>query len=151
MVEEPILERVTVYIRAPAERVWEGITKPEILNQYWDFIVPLVKIDPRPDGEIYYGTETQEIIRGKIIEFDIGKKLVHTYKFTFLEDPPTRVSYEIKPMGEMCELTLKHDGFPSRNETFGIVSGGWEKVLCGLKTVLETGKKLPWPEEEPEG
>ena len=74
---------------------------------------------------------------------------MHTFCFAHQkDDPPSRVTYEIKAMGEMCELTLTHDQFGGETPTYRDVCGGWPVILNGLKTLLETGKGLPWPKKE---
>ena len=142
------LER-NVYMAVPAERVWRGITTPETVSRY--FLTPLLSIDLRVGGVMRYESLGTMTIEAEVLELEEGKRLVHSFAFTpetheeVEADPPTRVSYEIWPMGEMSLLELRHTGFPSQNRTFENVSAGWDKNLCGLKTVLETGEALPWP------
>ena len=139
-----------VYIAVPAEKVWQGVTTPEIVSRY--FLTPLLKIDLRVGGVMHYESLGAVTIEAEILELEEEKKLVHSFAFTpetheeVETDPPTRVSYEIWPMGEMSFLELRHTGFRSKNRTFENASVGWDKNLCGLKTVLETGKELPWPQ-----
>ena len=45
----------------------------------------------------------------------------------------------------MCSLTVTHTGFKSEDQTFADVTGGWPVILSSLKSVLETGKGMPWP------
>jgi hypothetical protein len=52
------------------------------------------------------------------------------------------VTWEIEPRGEVCKLTLVHDDFDGITETYRQVGRGWNPVLSGLKTLLETGKPL---------
>ena len=139
-----------VYLAVPAENVWQGITTPEIVSRY--FLTPLLKIDLKVGGVMHYESLGAVTVEAKILELEEGKKLVHSFAFTpdtheeVEADPPTQVSYEIWPLGEMSFLELRHKGFPSRNRTFQNATVGWDKNLSGLKTVLETGKVLPWPE-----
>jgi len=58
------------------------------------------------------------------------------------DDPPSRVTWEIEPLGNTCKLTLVHDEFPRETETFRSVGSGWPKVLSSLKSMLETGEGL---------
>ncbi len=59
-------------------------------------------------------------VEGVVIEVNPRKKLVHSFEPKFVEDKPSRVTYEIEPMGLVCKLTVTHDqcnedcGFPSR-------------------------------------
>ena len=46
------------------------------------------------------------------------------------------------PRGEVCLLTLTHDDFDGETKTYQSVRLGWNPVLSGLKTLLETGKPL---------
>ena len=58
-------------------------------------------------------------------------------------DPPSQVTWELKPAdGGVTRLTVTHDGFESETATFTSVAGGWNLVLDGLKTLLETGTPL---------
>ena len=57
-------------------------------------------------------------------------------------DPPSRITWEIEPMGPVCRLTVVHDGFEGRTATYEQVGGGMPLILSGLKTLLETGAPL---------
>jgi hypothetical protein len=58
------------------------------------------------------------------------------------EDPPSRVTWEIEPLGDTCRLTVVHADFPSETGTFKAVGSGWPMVLSSLKSLLETGEAL---------
>jgi hypothetical protein len=55
------------------------------------------------------------------------------------------VTWEIQALGEVCKLTLTHDDFDGITETYRQVGSGWNPVLSGLKTLLETGRPLAIP------
>ena len=53
---------------------------------------------------------------------------------------PTHMSWEIEQVGTSCRLTVVHSGLhPGANAE---LYDGWPMVLCGLKTLLETGEQL---------
>lgn len=145
---ESVLEYTrTVYIGANAAKVWDALVNPEIVNKY--YLAPLAKIELKKGGEIYYGSEKHKMISGVVKEAIPNEKLVHTFKFAHRsKEPSSTVSYAIHEMGEMCALTLKHDGFVSKEGTYQDITFGWETILSSLKTLLETGKTLPWPKPE---
>ena len=149
--EGPIFER-RIYIGVPAEKVWDALTNPATASKY--FLVPLQKLELKSGGQVVYGRD-KAMIEGKVVEVVQGSKLVHTFSFApeghpgSEADPPSRVSYFIQPMGDMCVLELRHDRFPSENQTFHNISGGWDVMLSAMKTLLETGKLLPWPKPTP--
>ncbi len=146
MSEAPVIEQ-TVYIGAPAEKVWQAIVDPSAVKEY--HYLPLTKVEVEVGGVLTYGGDDPPPIRCKIVELKPGRRLVHTFCFAHRPDEaPSRVTYEIKPMGEMCELTLTHDRFDGKTPTYNDVRGGWPVILSGLKTYLETGERLPWPKKE---
>jgi DNA-binding transcriptional ArsR family regulator len=57
-------------------------------------------------------------------------------------DRPSRVTWLIEKKGETCKVTLTHDDFDGETKTYKSVGPGWNPVLSGLKTLLETGKPL---------
>ena len=143
-----------IFIRTTPERLWQALTDGEITKLYYhgtavrsDLVVgkPFVYVDD--DGLTVLG--------GEVIEVDPPRRLVTTFNALWSPeteaDPPSRVTYEIEPMGPACKLTMIHDGFETENATYRRVAGGWSYILSGLKTLLETGEplKVGEPEAEP--
>ncbi len=140
----------TLFVAAPADEVWRAIVEPEVASRY--YLMPLTKIELKEGGEITYGEGDPPPISGEIVEVVPGRKLVHTFVFGDCpDDAPSRVTYEIEPMGEMCKLALTHDGFQDETQTYHDVCGGWPVILSCLKTLLETGSEMPWPKASPQG
>jgi uncharacterized protein YndB with AHSA1/START domain len=87
-------------------------------------------------GELY--------LEGEILEVDRPSRLVHTFHVLHepeaAHDAPSRVTWEITPMGEACRLRLAHDDLGDATRVY--VTGGWELILSSLKTLLETGQPL---------
>lgn len=90
-----------------------------------------------PDG--------QPQIEGTVLEVEPRRKLVHTFATAGVADAPSRVTWEIQPMGSVTLLTLTHDDFDGETPTYQSVARGWNVVVSGLKTLLETGKPLEIP------
>ncbi len=140
---KPEFEYVT-FISAPATEVWAAITDPEVVKEY--YMVPLTKLELDPGGVIEYGLPDEVMIRGEVLALVEGESLVHSFAFTDKpEEPASRVEYRVVAMGEMSQLVLVHDGFEPGSATYQDISGGWPVILSQLKTLLESGEKLPWP------
>jgi hypothetical protein len=88
------------------------------------------------------------MIVGQVIESDPPRKLVQTWHplFNAASSAHTRLTYEIdESQSGVCTVTMIHDvagapmvaGDPSRG------GGGWPWVLSDLKSLLETGKRMP--------
>jgi uncharacterized protein YndB with AHSA1/START domain len=152
-----------VYIQATPEAIWEAITEPEWTVQYG--YAPLVEYDLRSGGAFRaYANEGMKalgcpdvISDGEVIEADRPRKLVQTWRMTMTPELAaeafTQITYEIEPVrGGVTRLTVTHDvtGAPiwaavlrGESESSG-AGGGWNEILSGLKTLLETGRQLPF-------
>ena len=143
---ELVYER-TIYIGVPTEKLWEALTKPSIVSRY--YLAPLAQIELKKGGKLYYGSAENRMIEGEILEIIPQQRLRHSFRFAHRkEDPTSRVTYDLKSLGSMTALRLRHDQFSTRNNTFHDVGQGWDVILSELKTLMETGKKLPWPSQE---
>jgi uncharacterized protein YndB with AHSA1/START domain len=144
IVEAPPTQVYHVFIKAPPERIWEAITRPEFTARYFHG-ARITVTDGQyrslgPDGAVW-GDEA-------VIESDPPRRLVHGWRSLYDAEmgaePASRVTWEIEP-GEhgVCKLTVIHDQLERSPKTAGSVYGaGWMFVLSGLKTLLETGEPL---------
>jgi len=84
---------------------------------------------------------------GTNLEVDPPRRLVQTLLAHWSEDcereGTTRVTWEIEPVGDSCRLAVTHDQL--REDADPHLYGGWQMVLSGLKTWLETGQELTTP------
>jgi uncharacterized protein YndB with AHSA1/START domain/DNA-binding transcriptional ArsR family regulator len=136
----------TVYIRAPREKVWYAITKPEFTRRYFFGSEPKSTWKP---GDRLLWTEHgsgQELVDGEVIEFDRPRRLVHSWIVRYDDDlaseGPSRVTWELDETDGVTKLTAIHDDFPAGSKVYDNVAGGWMLVLSGLKTLVETGSPL---------
>jgi uncharacterized protein YndB with AHSA1/START domain len=136
-----------IYIKATPEQLWDAITKPEFVKQYFHgaLLESTYELGSKvrtysPDHKDMWGDNT-------ILEIDPPRRLVHTwislYDPDYAAEEESRVSWEIEPTGAgYCKLTLVHDKLEGAPKTAANVSGGWMFILSGLKTVCETGGPL---------
>jgi uncharacterized protein YndB with AHSA1/START domain/DNA-binding transcriptional ArsR family regulator len=144
-----------VYIKATPQAIWDAITKPEWSQRYG--YGGLVSYDLRPGGrfESLPGDNMPDldpkkpVVEGEVVESDPPHKLVQTWRPTWLDEPATTLTYEIKEtQGGVCSLTLTHDlhnAPQTAAQTAGNVEGaggGWPEVLSDLKSLLETGSGM---------
>jgi uncharacterized protein YndB with AHSA1/START domain len=134
----------TIYIAAPAEKVWQALTSAEFSRQYFsgfaieaDLKIGGAFIVRPPDGSVH--------IAGEVLECDPPRRLTVTWNVNWpgLVEKlgPTLVTYEIEPAGDAVRLTMlqSHD----REISDDILSGGrmgWPAILSSLKSLLETGQ-----------
>jgi uncharacterized protein YndB with AHSA1/START domain len=131
------------HIRTTPERLWHALTDPETSRRY--FHGTAVESAFAPGSPIAWReADGTAALEGVVLECEPCVRLVHS--FVMLHHPearadrPSRVTWEIEPQGETCKLTLVHDEFEGRTATWREVATGWNPVLTGLKTLLETGQ-----------
>jgi uncharacterized protein YndB with AHSA1/START domain len=158
--EEKTMEKVfEIYIKTTPQRLWEAITDPQLRSTY-NFGVG-VESDWTP-GSHYTAVHAMAptvLNEGENLEVDPPRRLVQSFNALWGEDvkreSTSRVTWEIEPVGDSCQLTVTHDQLSegANSELYG----GWPMILSGLKTLLETGESLttpgslrysqgPWPE-----
>ncbi|MEO8510917.1 MAG: metalloregulator ArsR/SmtB family transcription factor [Chloroflexota bacterium] len=138
-----------IFIRASAERVWQGIADGNLTKQY--YYGSELRSNLAVGGDFnYVDHDGGPMIDGRVLESDPPRRLVTTFAAVWdpatANDRPSRVTYELEPMGEVTKLTLIHDDFDGETETYRQVAGGWSLILSGLKSLLETGEPLPSPQ-----
>jgi len=134
-----------VFIRATPEQVWDAITKPEFTTKYFHGTKIESTFEPGTPYLSVAGSDT--VVDGEILESDPPRTLKHTWRALWdpetAAEPHSRVTWEIEPQeGGVTKLTVTHDQLEAAPKTAESVAGGWEDVLSGLKTVLETGEPL---------
>jgi uncharacterized protein YndB with AHSA1/START domain len=136
-----------VFIRTTAERLWQALTDPMMTERY--FFGGRVACDSWGAGQpyAYLDANGTELIRGEVIAAEEPTRLVMTFSALWDDDVagdgPSRCTFEITPLGEVCKLTVLHDDFDAETATFREVRGGWPWIASGLKSLLETGEPLP--------
>jgi glyoxylase I family protein len=162
-VDAATVQMYRAYVKAAPEVIWDALTKPEWTKRYG--YAPLVEYELRPGGAFRaHANEGMKalgisdiVIDGQVLESDAPRKLVQTWRM--LMDPAmaaegfTRLAYEIEPVrGGVSRLTVTHDlshaptvaSFVSGERESSGAGGGWNEILSGLKTLLETGAQLPF-------
>ncbi len=136
-----------IYIKTTPERLWEAITDPEQRSKY-SFGVGISS--DWTAGSKYEAVHAQAgfpISEGENLEVDPPRRLVQSFNALWSDEVkaegPSRVTWEIEPVGDSCRLTVTHDEL--RDGAHDELYGGWPMILSGLKTLLETGELLTTP------
>ena len=135
-----------IYIKTTPERLWEAITDPKMRAKY-SFGVE-TSSDWTP-GSSYEGSVpgVVDIAKGENLEVDPPRRLVQSFNALWSDEVraagTSRVTWEIEPVGDSCQLTVTHDQLPE--DANPELYGGWPMILSGLKTLLETGETLTTP------
>ena len=140
-----ISAQVAETIRVRAHQVWEALTTPSIIKQYffgtdtetdWKVGSPI-----KFSGE-YQGKQYQD--KGNILEFEPEKKIKYSYwsSMSGIEDKPENyvpVTYEVEENNGYTIVTITQENIPSE-EMKQHSAENWSKVLKSLKDLLELKK-----------
>lgn len=146
--EEPMADRPSyvyvTYIEAPAERVWEALTDPELTAQYWGHSnVSDWQRDSSWEHRRVDGSGIADVV-GTVLESLPPRRLAMTFDAPGTTPPegPSKVTFDIEPYHEIVRLTVTHENLAG-DEALEAISAGWPAVCANLKSLLETGHVLP--------
>ncbi len=132
-----------ILIDAPANEVWNALTNPELIKQYffgtntftdWQVGSPIV-FTGEWEGKTYYD-------KGTILANDYEKMIRYTYwsSMSGIEDKPENyvtVTYELTNQEGKTLVTVTQENIPDQHMKEHSEQN-WNKVLRDLKTMLET-------------
>jgi uncharacterized protein YndB with AHSA1/START domain len=139
------------YIASTPEKIWQALTSPEFTKQY--FFGRRIESDWKVGSLVTYWMDDNIVdVRGVIKESDRPRLLSFTWVVERMEQtrdlPPCLVTFEIEQMGDVVKLTMTESH--TWNVPEEMLEGGrqgWPLILSGLKTLLETGKAMPFPQK----
>jgi uncharacterized protein YndB with AHSA1/START domain len=143
------------FIRTTPEKLWQALTSGDFSEKYWfgyrvEFELKAggtVRIHP-PKGQEKSGDKT-----GKVLVCEPFRKLTYTWAGQCSQDAgherkdPSRVTYELTPMGAQTKLRLIHENLLPEDvekdpNKFKGINNGWPAVISSLKSLLETGEAI---------
>jgi uncharacterized protein YndB with AHSA1/START domain len=138
-----LIAKATITINASTSKVWDALTKPEIIKQY--LFGTQVTTDWQVGSPITYKGSWQGKAyedKGRVLQIEPGKLLVSTFwsSLSGLPDIPENyktVRYELTAEGNGTRLTITQDNNASQEDADHSVQN-WKKVLDGIKKLLES-------------
>ncbi len=136
------IAKASILIDAPASKVWDALTQPELIKQY--LFGTEVTTDWKVGSPIKYrgvwqGKPYED--KGKVLEVEPGRKIVSTFwsALSGVPDQPEyykTVQYELSNQGSATRLTVTQDNNDSEEEAQHS-SQNWQMVLEGVKKLAE--------------
>ena len=134
--------KAATVINAPASKVWDALTRPELIKQY--LFDTEVITDWKVGSSITYKGEWEGKAfedKGKILKFDPEKTLVSTHwsPLAGVPDIPENyhtVTYQLSEQDGKTEVTITQDNNATQEEA-DHSTRNWKTVLDGMKKLLE--------------
>ena len=140
--KETFVAQTSITINAPASKVWDALTNPQLIKQY--LFGTEVTTDWQVGSPITYkgvweGKPYED--KGKVLQIEPGKLLVSTFWSAFSGKPDVpenhqTVRYELSAEDGGTRLTIIQDNNASQEEA-DHSEQNWKTVLEGMKKLLE--------------
>jgi uncharacterized protein YndB with AHSA1/START domain len=137
--------RVTTTIAAPADSVWDALTKPEVVKQY--MMGATVASDWKPGSPItwkgeFKGKSFED--KGRIQRIEPKKLLEYTHYSAMSGEPDVPENYHLvtvtlAPDGNSTRVDLTQTNNPT-DEGRKHSEDNWKQMLAGMKKVVEQTK-----------
>ena len=132
----------TTRINAPIDRVWEALTSPALIKQ-WFFGVD-TESDWTVGSDLVHTGEYQGkpyVDKGEILELEPPRRLVHTHwsDVSGKPDAPEHyqvVAWDLAERDDGTELTITEENLPSEDAA-RTSEAAWAAALTSLKEQLE--------------
>lgn len=136
------IAKASIEVQAPASKVWEALTKPELIQQYLfgtQVVTDWQVGSPITYQGVWQGKPYED--KGKVLQVEPGKLLVSTFWSSLSGDADIpenykTVRYELSPTGGGTTLTIIQDNNASQEEAEHSQQN-WHMVLEGIKRLLE--------------
>ncbi len=137
--------QASIIINVPLEKVWDGLTKPDLVKQYffgtnlvttWEVGTPIV-FRGEWEGKSYED-------KGTVLEYVPNETLSYDYYSPMggLEDTPENyqiIRYTVEETADGIKTTIDQSNAPSE-DVANHSAENWNKVLVALKELIEKGE-----------
>jgi uncharacterized protein YndB with AHSA1/START domain len=137
-----LIAKASIVIEAPASKVWEALTNPEQIKQ-WFFGTEAISDWKEGSTLEFKGVwEGKEYLdKGVILKMEPEKLFQYSYfsNFSGLEDKPenyANIIYDLEEENGHTTLTVKQENIVD-DATRERSENNWKEVLNSLKTMLE--------------
>jgi uncharacterized protein YndB with AHSA1/START domain len=133
------------YIRTTPEKLWDALLDPEFSKLYWFGAAMHSEWKQGAPWKIVLA-DGRTADSGEILEIEKPKRIVIKWRNEFMPELKaegwSRCTMELEAGADSVKLTVTHEIDKPGSKLIEAVSGGWPKILSGLKSLLETGKPL---------
>jgi len=142
--------RVETLIAAPPERVFQALTDPRQLVQWWGqagmYRTTEFQVDLRPGGSwrsVGAGADGSPFhVEGEYREVDPPKLLVYTWRCSWMPGVETLIRLELSAEGSATRVRIEHTGFADKPDAAKDHGNGWVRVLGWMQGFVERNETI---------
>ena len=130
-----------IKINASIQDVWDALTKEgEVLPFFFNSVLHTTTLAPGAPMRMRTADGKYTGVVGEVLELEPPHRYVTTFKFTNFDDPPCKVTHELRETADGVEYTLISEQIPVGTKTESQMRQGGDFIVKTLKSVVETGK-----------
>jgi uncharacterized protein YndB with AHSA1/START domain len=134
--------KVQQTLHAPIEKVWDALTNPELVKQY--FFGSQLVTTWQPNTPIVFKGEWQGTAyedKGTVLKFEPNKMLEYDYhsSWSTLEDRPENyqiITYRVKSKGNSTVLTIEQRNIDALDKKIDSTKN-WKGLMVAIKKMIE--------------
>lgn len=131
------------FIRTTPERLWEALTTPDFIAQYWFGMKCESDFKTGSPWRLVF-TDGRVADTGEIVEAAAPRRLAIKWRNEFRPELKAEgyslCTFELEQVDGAVKLTVTHGIDIPEAKLVTAVSGGWPVILSNLKSLLETGE-----------
>ncbi|HEX6882058.1 MAG TPA: SRPBCC domain-containing protein [Planctomycetota bacterium] len=130
-----------IHIRGALQDVWDEITRTDdVIPCFFNMRMHAARLARGAPMQMRTKSGKYVGVVGEILEWDPPRRFAHTFRFTQMDDPPCKVSYELVPKDDGVEFTLRISELTPGTKSAKQMTQGAVMILNTLKAVIETGR-----------
>lgn len=130
-----------IVIRASLQEVWDALTQEgEVLPFFFNSVLHTSTLAPGAPMRMRSKDGKYTGVVGEVLELEPPYRYVTTFKFTNFDDPPCKVTHELKEVEGGVEYTLISENVPVGTKTEKQMQQGGSFIVKTLKGCVENGK-----------
>jgi uncharacterized protein YndB with AHSA1/START domain len=139
-----------IFIAAPPERVYQAITDPLQLLQWWgqggmyrcvNWEADL-RVGGRWKSEGMSESSGKFQVEGEYLEIDPPRLLVYSWRSSWRDFKESKVRWDLTPSAGGTLLKIRHSGLAQDPEAAKNYGGGWPRVLAWMQAFVERGETV---------
>ena len=131
----------TFTIKAPPQKVFEGISTSEGLDQWW---TKNSEADQRIDGKYLLDFGPGYTWKAAVSKYDPNREFELLMTDADADWDGSKVGFFIEDKNGSSEVNFYHTGWPENNKHYKISTYCWAMYLRILKRYMEFGEKVPY-------
>jgi len=130
-----------IVINATIQDVWDALTKEgEPLPFFFNSALHTTKLAPGAPMRMRSADGKYTGIVGEVLEFEPPHRYTTTFKFTAYDDPPCKVTHELREVEGGVQYTLISETLAAGTKTRKQMKQGGDFIVKTLKACVETGR-----------